>query len=78
MHYTRKGFKGNLIENYIETTAYPELILDNDIENIKTLKDFDDIYTSKAHGFKDAMTIIHKAAACNFRIHYTYAYNQCP
>ena len=26
----------------------------SEFKNIKTLKDFDDIYTSKAHGFKDA------------------------
>ena len=25
------------------------------MQSIKTLKDFDDIYTSKAHGYKDAL-----------------------
>lgn len=34
---------------------FPELVSDTDIACIKTLKDFDDIYTSKAHNFKDAL-----------------------
>ncbi|KAG1649104.1 putative esterase YheT [Nymphon striatum] len=34
---------------------YPEKISDEDIKNVVTLKDFDDIYTSRAHGFKDAL-----------------------
>ena len=39
----------------IKQSLYPELLSDDLIERVKTLKDFDDIYTSKAHGFIDAM-----------------------
>jgi predicted alpha/beta-fold hydrolase len=49
-------FKKNLIEKLrAKQELFPTKISDNDIKNIKTLKDFDDVYTSKAHGFKDAM-----------------------
>lgn len=34
---------------------FPELISSSDIKSIKTLKDFDDVYTSRAHNFKDAL-----------------------
>lgn len=34
---------------------YPEELNNGVIKQIKTLKDFDDVYTSKAHGFADAM-----------------------
>ncbi|NHF58829.1 alpha/beta fold hydrolase [Flavobacteriaceae bacterium TP-CH-4] len=34
---------------------FPEKITDADIKAVETLKDFDDIYTSRAHGFKDAL-----------------------
>lgn len=39
----------------IKQSLFPELLSDALIERVKTLKDFDDIYTSKAHGFIDAM-----------------------
>lgn len=62
-----KRFKGNLIEKLrLKQQLYPEFILDNDIENIKTLKDFDDIYTSKAHGFKDAMDYYSQSSSLQF------------
>ncbi len=51
-----KRFKGNLIDKLkVKRKLFPNRISKNDIEQVKTLKDFDDIYTSKAHGFKDAM-----------------------
>ena len=34
---------------------FPDLLPDREIDKIKTLKDFDDIYTSRAHGFIDAL-----------------------
>ncbi len=53
--YARR-FKGNLIDKLkVKRKLFPNRISKNDIEQVKTLKDFDDIYTSKAHGFKDAM-----------------------
>nr|WP_299072065.1 alpha/beta fold hydrolase [uncultured Allomuricauda sp.] len=48
-------FKKNLIAKLKQKQLlFPELVSDTDIARIKTLKDFDDIYTSKAHNFKDA------------------------
>ncbi len=37
-----------------------------DLKNIKSLKDFDDIYTSKAHGFKDAYDYYQKNSSNQF------------
>ena len=41
-------------------------ITDEDIRKIKNLKDFDDIYTSKANGFKDAIDYYTKSSAKQF------------
>lgn len=49
-------FKEHLIAKLrLKQKVFPSKITDADIANIKTLKDFDDIYTSRAHGFKDAL-----------------------
>ncbi|WP_405412105.1 YheT family hydrolase [Maribacter sp. Asnod1-A12] len=62
-----KRFKGNLIKKLkSKQELFPDLILDTDIENIKTLKDFDDFYTSRAHGFKDAMDYYSKSSSLQF------------
>jgi predicted alpha/beta-fold hydrolase len=45
---------------------FPSKISDQDIKNVKTLKDFDDIYTSRAHGFKDAMDYYEKCSSLQF------------
>ena len=45
---------------------FPKLISDSDIQRIKTLKDFDDIYTSRAHGFKDALDYYKKSSCKQF------------
>ena len=45
---------------------FPSKISDADINNVKTLKDFDDIYTSRAHGFKDAMDYYKQCSALQF------------
>ena len=36
------------------------------IKSIKSLKDFDDVYTSKAHGFKDALDYYKKCSSLQF------------
>ncbi len=36
------------------------------IQSIKNLKDFDDVYTSKAHGFKDALDYYEKCSSLQF------------
>ena len=38
----------------LKMKQHPDKMFASDLKNIKTLKEFDDIYTSKAHGFKDA------------------------
>lgn len=57
-------FKKNLVRKLKEKQKlYPEKISDEDIKNVVTLKDFDDIYTSRAHGFKDALDY-YKQCSC--------------
>ncbi|WP_405384620.1 YheT family hydrolase [Maribacter sp. LLG6340-A2] len=64
--YARR-FKGNLLKKLKQKQQlFPELIADHDIKKIKTLKDFDDIYTSKAHGFKDAMDYYTQSSSLQF------------
>lgn len=45
---------------------FAHLIGDKEINSIKTLKDFDDVYTSKAHGFKDANDYYKKSSSLQF------------
>ncbi|SHI67591.1 hypothetical protein SAMN04487911_104144 [Arenibacter nanhaiticus] len=60
-------FKKNLVEKLkIKQSQFPDKISDQDIANIVTLKDFDDIYTSKAHGFKDAMDYYQQSSSRQF------------
>jgi len=47
-------------------TQFPKKLLVADFNSIKTLKDFDDVYTSKAHGFKDALDYYDKASSLQF------------
>jgi len=62
-----KRFKGNLIEKLkLKRRLFPNRISDADIERIKTLKDFDDIYTSRAHGFADALDYYEKSSSLQF------------
>lgn len=60
-------FKKQLVEKLkIKQKMFPEKVTDSDIKSIKTLKDFDDIYTSKAHGFKDAKDYYEKCSSLQF------------
>lgn len=60
-------FKKHLIEKLrAKQRLFPEKIADSDILKIKTLKDFDDVYTSKAHGFKDALDYYEKSSCLPF------------
>ncbi len=60
-------FKGNLIGKLRQKQAlFPELITDSDIRKIKTLKDFDDVYTSRAHNFKDALDYYTQCSSLQF------------
>jgi len=61
------NFKGFLIKRLkIKQTQFPEKISIAEIEGIKTLKDFDDVYTSKAHGFKDALDYYERCSSLQF------------
>ncbi|MEM7381127.1 MAG: alpha/beta fold hydrolase [Bacteroidota bacterium] len=60
-------FKNHLIAKLkVKQQLYPDLIPDSDIEKIRTLKDFDDIYTSRAHGFKDALDYYRQCSSLQF------------
>ena len=60
-------FKKHLIRSLRKKqTQFPENISDDEIRSIKTLKDFDDVYTSKAHGFKDALDYYGKCSSIKF------------
>lgn len=49
-------FKKHLLGKLREKQSqFPDKISDSEIQTIQTLKDFDDVYTSKAHGFRDAL-----------------------
>ncbi len=45
---------------------FPEYITEADFKRIKSLLDFDNIYTSKAHGFIDAYDYYHKNSCLQF------------
>ena len=62
-----KRFKNHLVEKLVpKQKMFPDNISADDISNIKTLKDFDDIYTSRAHGFKDALDYYKKCSCLQF------------
>ena len=62
-----KRFKNHLVAKMrAKQQLFPSKISDADINNVKTLKDFDDIYTSRAHGFKDAMDYYEKCSSLRF------------
>lgn len=49
------NFRGYLVKRLkLKQLQYTDKLSVKDIKSIKTLKDFDDVYTSKAHGFKNA------------------------
>ncbi|TMU55292.1 YheT family hydrolase [Flagellimonas algicola] len=62
-----KRFKRHLIAKLRQKQKmFPQLISNTDIKAIKTLKDFDDIYTSRAHGFKDALDYYTQCSCLQF------------
>lgn len=60
-------FKKNLIQNLkLKQEQFPEEISAAEVETIKTLNDFDEVYTSKAHGFKNALDYYEKSSCLQF------------
>lgn len=45
---------------------FPDLLPNSEISRIKTLKDFDDVYTSRAHGFADALDYYTQCSSLQF------------
>jgi predicted alpha/beta-fold hydrolase len=46
--------------------SFPDQISQHDLESIKTLLDFDNVYTAKAHGFEDALDYYAKSSCLQF------------
>ena len=60
-------FKNHLVGKLKEKKSqFPDKVNDTMIFGIKTLKDFDDVYTSKAHGFTDALDYYAKCSSIQF------------
>ncbi len=60
-------FKKTLLEKLRQKQLlFPDRIDLNTIKGIKTLKDFDDVYTSKAHGFIDAVDYYKKSSSLQY------------
>ncbi len=59
LYYLRKKYR-------LKMQQHPDKMNPSDLNKIKTLKDFDDIYTSKAHGFKDAYDYYQKSSSNQF------------
>lgn len=59
----RKQMKKKLME---KQQLHPDMISNKTIKNIRTLRDFDDVYTSQAHGFKNALDYYEKCSSLQF------------
>ena len=60
-------FKGDLLQKLRQKQKqFPNEISLENIRSIRTLKDFDDVYTSKAHGFEDALDYYKKSSSLQF------------
>lgn len=60
-------FKNHLVNRLKgKQSQYPNMLKVEDVKLIKTLIDFDDIYTSKAHGFQDALDYYEKSSSLQF------------
>jgi len=65
-----KKFLRNLRTKLIEKQQlFPQKINNQDLSAVRTLKDFDDVYTSKAHGFKDAYDYYEQASSLQYLKH---------
>ncbi len=64
--YARR-FRKHLVHKLKEKQKkFPEELPDRLLKRIRTLKDFDDLYTSVAHGFKDAEDYYERCSALQF------------
>lgn len=62
-----KRFLSTLREKVREKQKrFPERITTEEVEKIRSLKDFDDLYTSRAHGFTDAVDYYTRCSSLRF------------
>lgn len=62
-----KRFEINLKEHlFLRAEKFPDLIAKKDISNCKSLRDIDELYTSRAHGYDNAAHYYEQASAINF------------
>ncbi len=60
-------FKKNLLAKLQQKQLrFPDLVKESDIAAVKTLLDFDDFYTSRAHGFKNGLDYYTKCSSLQF------------
>ncbi|GMN09688.1 alpha/beta fold hydrolase [Croceitalea sp. MTPC9] len=64
--YSKRFKKHLLAKLYQKQQHYPDKISIEEIKSIATLKDFDDVYTSRAHGFVDAYGYYQKCSCKQF------------
>ncbi|WP_317172505.1 YheT family hydrolase [Olleya marilimosa] len=65
-----KKFLRNLRSKLVEKQQlFPQKINNQDLSAVKTLKDFDDVYTSKAHDFKDAYDYYEQSSSLQYLKH---------
>lgn len=63
-------FRHHLVDKLkVKIKQHPDKISVTEINSIKTLSDFDEVYTSKAHGFKDASDYYIKSSSLQFLPH---------
>lgn len=61
------NFKSYLVKKLrVKQKNHTDKLSVEEINSIKTLKDFDDVYTSKAHGFENALDYYEKASCLQF------------
>ncbi len=71
-YFYSKKFLKDLRRKLVEKQRlFPQKIKNEDLVLVKTLKDFDDLYTSKAHNFIDAYDYYEKSSSLQFLKHIT-------
>lgn len=64
--YARRFRRHLVAKLHMKAVKFPEQISAADIRRVHTLKDFDDIYTSRAHGFEDALDYYRQCSSRQF------------
>ncbi len=64
--YSRRFVKKLKTQLYLRSSKFPENLSASDISRCKSLYAIDELYTGKAHGFKNAKDYYEKSSALNF------------